>query len=433
MTKRESHIANLLLLTAMLLAGSYILMRSVGDTLFLARVGSDSLAAVFVLSGVATAALASIWFVLTRRLSLATTLRIWAVISAGLTLAAWYALPMFHHSWWLLASIYLLTEVKGAVNAMNIVSASNEAFDGHSSRRAWARFGLGAPLGAMLAGMLIGVEASFIDLRWWLLISAALDLVVLWPLARAADVALIGTIDTRTLTIRTASTWQGTRQRLALYADSSHFRWLVGLLIAAKIVVLTLISFSWKVSVNDYFGSDEQSLTRYFGILYAVIGALTLLVQAVVAGPLLSRRKLQVPLLLMPVSLFVLSVVISFGGGALFLLVILTVARSTEVWRRSVHDTTLSMLYTRIERGQRRAAISINTAIVKPAAEVSAALFLLLGPAAWRMPATLLSAAIWLLAVGALLRLLAGVRTRTKSQRSSVRVVTNRTACSEPV
>ncbi len=73
---------------------------------------------------------------------------------------------------------------------------------------------------------------------------------------------------------------------------------------------------------------------------------------------------------MMPVSLTILAAIIVFSTGAFFLLVILTLAKSLEIWRRSVHDTTLNLLYTNIERENRRTAIAVNSAVVKPMAEV---------------------------------------------------------------
>ncbi len=152
MPKLEAKAANRILLLALLLAASYTLMRTVGDSLFLSRIGTDSLAAVFVLSGITTAAIASLWFALTRRFSLAISVRVSGLLFASLTIAAWFALPQLHHSWWLLAGIYLLTEIKGCVYAINVVTATNELLGGHSSRQAWARIGLGAPLAGIIFG-----------------------------------------------------------------------------------------------------------------------------------------------------------------------------------------------------------------------------------------------------------------------------------------
>ncbi len=412
MSNLELRAANRLLIFAMILAASYTLMRTVGDSLFLSRIGNDSLAAVFVASGVATALMASLWFMLTRRLSLAVSIRVSGMLFATLTFAAWLALPALDHSWWLLAAIYLLTEIKGCVNAINIVTATNELLGGHSSRQAWARIGLGAPLAGILFGSLIGLEASFIDLRTWLLVSAVLDLLAILPLAHPTRFKVPRPSLRKDLRNSLASTIAQASRSMKVYASSSQFRFWIGCLIAAKVVVLTIITFFWKATVNDYFLGDEQSLTRYFGMFYACIGVLTLVVQGLVTGHLISQRSLYVPILVMPVTLSLLAVFLLTSSTALFAVVVVTMAKSLEIWRRSVHDTTLNLLYTHIARKNRRTAIAINSAVVKPLAEVGASLVLLLGPTYWHQSSVILGLGVWIVATIALLRLVSKTRRR---------------------
>jgi hypothetical protein len=133
---------------------------------------------------------------------------------------------------------------------------------------------------------------------------------------------------------------------------------------------------------------------------------ITLLLQAYVAAPLLNRRRIAFPLLVMPLSLLFFNNLFVFGSGVLFLAVIATMAKMMEVWRRSVHDTTLGFLYTKIERRKRRSTIAFNSGVVKPLAEVSASLMLLLGTAAFHQFALLSLTALWLISTLSLVRLI---------------------------
>ena len=413
MSKLEAKAANLLIGYAMLLAASYTMMRTVGDSLYLSRVGSDSLAAVFLASGIATAVVSSIWFWLTRRQCLSTSIRSSGLIFAALTFAAWAALPFLGHAWWLLAAIYMLTEIKGCVNAINVVTAMNEILGKHSSRRSWARIGLGTPLAGIIVGALMGVEATFIDLRYWLLFSALLDLLSVVPLANTPKLVVPKSAAKLEVEDSYKSMISNASKMLEVYVCPRKFRFWIGILIAAKVVVLTLVTFYWKISVNDFFSGNEQLLTRYFAVFYACIGLMTLLVQSVLTGRLISHgRNLQIPILVMPVTLTILGVVVVFGAGTLFLLVVLTLAKSLEIWRRSVHDTTLNLLYTNIERENRRGAIAVNSAVVKPLAEVGASMCLLLGTARWHQSFVVLGLGFWVVAAFSLLKLLAQRRRR---------------------
>ncbi len=418
--QRERTAVFRLFLYSMVLAASYTLARTVGDSLFLSRIGSENLAVVFVISGLTTAFVASGWYALTRKLPLGVVVKISSLTFAFLTLVAWWALPYLHHSLWLLGAIYLLTEIKGCVNAINIITAMNDVLGSHSSRHAWARIGLGVPLAGIVAGSLVGIEGSYVELRTWLLVAAILDLLAAAPLLRLSKLRLDNSAS--------ASTGRRLSGRLArfaakmkVYACSQQFRFWIAILIAAKVIVLTLVTFEWKVSVNRFFQGNEAVLAQFFGTFYAGAGIATLLVQAFVTGRLLNRRSIYVPILVMPVSFILLNALFIAGSGALFLLVVTTLAKSLEVWRRSVHDTTLNFLYTKIERSKRRSTIALNSAVVKPLAEVFASLILLVGSVYWHKSLILFATVTWILAAVALLRLIAvqGRRVRREKRLDS--------------
>ena len=95
-----------------------------------------------------------------------------------------------------------------------------------------------------------------------------------------------------------------------------------------------------------------------------------------------------------------------------------TAARSMHVWRRSVHDTTLNLLYTKIDRDKRRSTIAANTAVVKPLSEVSASLVLLFGAIQFHGVVLLGATGLWLLATLVLLRLIHKIRRASKQTAS---------------
>lgn len=379
MAKIEKFAANQLLFYSTSLAASYILMRAAADSLFLSRVGNDGLATVFVTSALATALIATTWHAVTHKYRLLYVTTIAGFICSIATLGTWVLLPYLDHSWWMLATIYVLTELKGCINTINIVAASNEVLGGHSNRSAWAKVGLGVPIAMVLAGLLVGVEASIVATQTWLLLSAIVDLIALIPIAN---------IQHRTHAL---SKYRKTRKRLARrtvrsgrrhvrqYVHSGKFQNWIGTLIASKVIVLTIVAFYWKTTVNTFYQSDEAALARYFGLFYFVLGVATLVLQTWITRWLLENNRLGFAILLMPLAIFVCSIALLLNAGSIVLLVALTLARLFESWRRSVNDTTLNLLYTNIDRAKRRSAIVFNVAFLKPAAEVFASSFLILG------------------------------------------------------
>lgn len=390
---------------SLLLAASYIMSRTVGDSLFLARIGNTNLALVFVVSGLTTAILASTWYAITHKWSLKISQRVSGSVFAVLTFAAWWFLPYWHHSLWLLGGIYLLAEVKGCVNAINVISAMSDILGSHSRRRAWARVGLGVPVAGLAIGSLIGIEAEIIEVRTWLLVSAVLDLIVAFPLAPTVKLRVPPVIPSKS---SGKSTSKPTSKRH--YACSRQFQFWIAILIATKVIVLTLVAFEWKSTVNEFYSGNEQELTRYFGLFYAITGGTTLLFQAFLTGRLLRSRIIAFPILVMPIAFLMLNFLFVVGSGIFFLFMVMTFARSVETWRRSVHDTTINLLYTKIERSKRRRAIAINSAIVKPLAEVFASFVLFLGSVFAHKSLILVATGVWLFATISLLRLLASVK-----------------------
>jgi ATP/ADP translocase len=402
----ESKAVFRLFLYSLILASSYTLVRTVGDSLFLSRIGSGQLAWVYVLSGIMTALAATIWFALTRKFPLEASLRVSGILFSVVTFAAFLLLPGYHHSAWLLAGIYLLADIKGCVNAINVVTAMNEILGGHSSRVSWARIGLGMPLAAILTGTLVGVGTGAISIRWWLLLSAILDMVGVIPVWHAGRLKVPHRREAPRMFDAMGSMAERFAHKVRTYTSSTQFQFWIGCLIATKVAVLTLVSFEWKISVDTFFDHKEDSLTTYFGIFYAVTGVITVLLQAFVASWLLRRRNLGFSILVMPVSLMLFNTMFALGTGIMFLAVVTTLAKVMEVWRRSVHDTTLGYLYTKIKREKRRRVIAINSGLVKPLAEVSVAFVLLFGSTTTHRMTLLIMTGLWLLSTLALIRLI---------------------------
>jgi ATP/ADP translocase len=403
-----------LFIYSLILASSYTLSRTAGDSLFLSRIGSESLAAIYVVSGIVTAFVASIWFALTRKFSLEWSFRASGIAFSLITFVAALLLPSFHHSLWLLAGIYLLADVKGCVNAINVVTAMNQILGGHSSRQGWARVGLGMPLAGILIGVLIGIEANWVSLRSWLFLSAALDLVGAVTVWNSSKLIVPKTSQFPRSLDAMSSIAERFSHRARVYASSTKFQFWIGCLIATKVAVLTMVSFEWKLSVHAVYVDDEESLTRFFGVFYAVTGVITVLLQAFVAGWLLKRRNIGLSILVMPVSLLAFNTLFVLGSGVLFLVVVSTLAKMMEVWRRSVHDTALGYLYTKIKREKRRRAIAWNSGLVKPLAEVSVSLVLLFGSGTTHRLTLLAATALWLTSTFALLRLIRKTQRRKK-------------------
>ena len=143
--------------------------------------------------------------------------------------------------------------------------------------------------------------------------------------------------------------------------------------------------------------------------------------QLLLTGRLLERRNVSLPILLMPVLLVGVAFSFVVGAGLLIVFAAATFGKSLEAWRRSVHDTTINVLYTKIERGKRRATISLNNGVIKPLSEVLASSVILFGAATVYRPLFFVVLAIWILAASKLIRLAGSTRRKQTSVSASQR------------
>jgi hypothetical protein len=422
----ERSVVWLLFAFSLVIATSYVVARTIGDSLFLSRIGNEHLALVFVLSGVATATVASGWYFLTKKFSVATTIQVSSTVFAVLAIVALLLLPKLHHSFWLLAGIYLLADIKGCINAINIVSALNTKLGRDASKSSWAFVGLAAPIAAVLMGSVLAIESSAISIQAWLAVGLCLDVIAVGigftlggtksvkdALAEHADnsgdgqrlnnVSSIAARESKTE--MTDDFRNPILAKAQTYVCSDQFRRWIGILIAAKVVVLTIIAFEWKSAVNTFFDGQTDSLVRFFGIYYGTVGAATVAIQLFATRRFLKRKNLSLPILLMPVLLLLVAVTIICSPVVLAVLVFATLGKSLDAWRRSVHDTTLNFLYTRIRRGQRRLAISVNSGLVKPLSEVAAASVIFFGSAIVYRSVLMVVLLVWIFAAIRLIKL----------------------------
>ena len=435
------------------LAGSsYTLAKTAADSLFLSRIGSESLPVVFLAAGVATALFATLWLWAAKSVSIARLLRITSSVLAVFYLVMWWKLPTMHSSFELLSVVYVLAEIKGCLYAIVAISAINETLGRKASRQAWATVLIGFPLAAIVVGMAVGSESNMWDAHDLLLVAGILDVVAIFP-----GIGLIGAQNKRrkiakelrrsklaleaeepavddqagsefsenevgNLLSKMAAQWLP----LTKFTDADSFAKWFSILIGAKVMVLTLVAFNWKVSVNEYLGSSERLLAMFFGWYYALVGAGTLLVQFFVTGRLLSKKSVVIPILVLPATMLLLIFLFIAGGGVglgiMFLFYVTTMAKSMDAWRRSTHDTAIHLLYTSVKKRKRRGMIGHNHGLVKPGAEIAAGVVLVSSTFWFQYLVLVVAAVVWLFAT---LAIIGFVRKRRSTKISKQNELSN--------
>ncbi|MDA1233000.1 MAG: Npt1/Npt2 family nucleotide transporter [Planctomycetota bacterium] len=299
------------------------------------------------------------------------------------TFASSSTVQHFDHSLILLAAIYVLAEIRGCLNTVQYGILMNEMFVGTPNHSyAVGVLSAAATLAGITFGALIGFEFYQLGTVHLLYVVAGLELLAIIP------VTLLPRIDTvcgddefesdTTQTKPNVDSYVPLKftRRLATAARSPYVRGFATL-IAITVVVSTLIEFQWKSSVAQSFATDEDRMTRFFGFYYSATNLVTGLIQILVTGKLLHHFGTRTALLVFPVTLLASTLGVVFASFDRVVLSVITLAKGCDVFKRSVNDPAIVMLYAPLQNGPRRQAITFVAGIVKPSAEAVAAILIM--------------------------------------------------------
>jgi len=357
------------------LSGSaYIMTRTVAASLFLARIGAESLPLAFAASAILVAA---VTFVASKSIPLCSA-RTFALLTyvllAALSLVLCFSIFSFDRSLLVLGSLYVLAELRGSANTINLITLSNEAFSASDSKRNFALVASGAPIAGIVVGILLGLEATVLGVFFILLLAIAFDL--------ATSVAVLF-MASRSHSDETAEELTETEDEQRV-ESSQVYKHHLAILLAIEVVVLTLVGFQWESSIGSFYGENETSMLAYFAFFYAATDMLVVLIQWFVSGKLLDRFGLKPGLCALPLLLALVGLASLLSNAPLVLVFVFTIGKGLNVLRRATYDPALSSAYGLLETDQRREAVMFNRGIVKPLAELFTA-FALMAIGFWLM------------------------------------------------
>lgn len=358
---------------AFLSTASYVFNSTLGVSLYLARVGANALPMILVVSSVTVVIVSSVTYLVilwvpAKRCMIAT----WGLLAAA-SLAISFGLEESDHSVYLLGSIYVLAEIRGCLNTVFLTTVTTDAFGRLPSKRPYALVSAGAPLAGIAIGLLLNYEASVISDAQTMQIIAVLDIAVVVCL-------LLFRVTKRHES--KASTDDAPSESDRVLPDVLRFmyryRFYLGALIVLKTVALTLIGYQWKFAVSNYLHGDETALIAFFAAYFAVTDVVILASQILITGRLLDRFGIPLPLIGLPVLLLVLGG-LSYGVHSAYgWFLLLTLAKGSDVIRRSMHDPALIASFSLLRERMRRGSIVVIRGVFKPITEVltASALFL---------------------------------------------------------
>lgn len=369
---------------AFLSSASYVLTSALGVSLYLARVGANSLPVVLLASAIAVVLASSVTYSLTLQLSTKRCiLAAWFVLAmVSLTIA--YKLENAEETLYWLVAIYVLAEIRGCLNTVFLTTVMTDAFGQTRSKRPYALVSAGAPLAGIVTGVILHYEASVVTAVQTLQVIAGLDCAVVILLTithfmSKKNVDEFTPTNINAFDKRVPHLVEGTsRITHGIRATVERYRFHLGALIIFKTAALTLIGYQWKFSASVYLHEQETSLIAFFAAYYAVTDVLILVTQFFISGRLLDRFGIRLALIGYPCLLIMLGIIAFLIKTPFEWFALLTITRGADVIRRSLHDPALAAAFASIAAKRRRRTIVFINGILKPIAEVLTALALLL-------------------------------------------------------
>ncbi|MCA9034243.1 MAG: hypothetical protein KDA91_03880 [Planctomycetaceae bacterium] len=372
----QQRAVGLLFLYSFLTSSSYFVARTVGDSLFLSQRGISSLPEMFLFSAIAvglSAALANRLGKSVRILRIARTTRI-SLVTATLLLD-WLD-GLNETRIWAVSLLYILAEVRGCLNTIQLTSLLAEVFQHQRAKSAFAVVAAGAPMAGIATGIVMGSEILALGGRTWLIFLCGLDLFAVatlsFPLFRS------GSTWQRRLSEQTAFRNNIENPLLASTGNTNNTVFLIALMTmtACKSLVLTMISYQWKSIAAVHFQSNEALLTAYFARFYAVTDSLILMIQLFATGRLLNRIGTSRALQAFPVLCALIALLLLQSREYLSSLLAVTIARAGDVYRRSIYDVATAELFLPLEIPMQRKYNAVANGIVKPATEAAASVLI---------------------------------------------------------
>jgi hypothetical protein len=177
--------------------------------------------------------------------------------------------------------LYAWSGLFGLVILAEFWLLANDLFHAREARRMFGVLGAGAILGGILGGVSSGWLARHIGAEGLLyvvaaeLMAAAVAAHLAWS-ARPAD----GPVAEKTPT--------GASEGFALLRESGYVR-LLAIIMVCMTVCITVAEWQYKAIAKAHFGSHQDELTRFFGLVAALVSAASFVFQIVGTTVLLKR------------------------------------------------------------------------------------------------------------------------------------------------
>lgn len=340
---------------------TFIIGRTVRDTLFLHRVPLDTLPLMYVAVAVAVS-VASYFYskiadgVRRDRLVLR-SLGLFSVVTLAFYVAFFVGVP----GDWPYGLLYVSVEILGALSMIQFWTFSGDVFSSRQAKRLFGFIGAGGVLANVVCGFAVGALAPAIGPEQLLLVVVAL-FVACAALVRAASA--IAREDLERAVQKPRGRGIGVARDSGAVLHNTHLQ-LIAALVVVTFLTVTLVDYQFKVVARASMLSEAQ-LAAFFGNFYGVGGIIACLTQFFVTGRLIERAGLIPALLVLPGMMAVGVGTMAFVPTVSALFAVTLAKGAENIFRYTVNDATTQLLYSPVPAARRGRAKAFIDGILKP-------------------------------------------------------------------
>lgn len=346
----------------MSVVSTFIIGRTVRDTLFLHRVELSKLPLMYMATAVAVATAAYGYSRVADKYRRDRLIVASLFVSSALTFLFWAVIRMEIAGAWLYAVLYVLVEILGAISMIQFWTFASDIFSGRQGKRLFGFIGAGGVLSNIICGFGIGAIAPIIGSANLLVITGVIFFLCTF---------VVRAIGKRSYRDLEAAVKKPKKRSIGIQKDSGtvfhskHLK-LIAAIVVLTFLTVTVVDYQFKVIAKTKLPS-EQELASFFGYFYGFTGIISSLMQFFVTGRLLERSGIVVALLVLPAAM------LTGAGAMLFVplisaLVAATIAKGAEnIFRYTINDATTQLLYVPVPSHNRGRAKAFIDGILKPA------------------------------------------------------------------
>ncbi|MEM9692395.1 MAG: MFS transporter, partial [Myxococcota bacterium] len=321
-------------LVAMLAAHS--MLETARDAMFLSHLPPEQLPVVYIAIAVLAWGVSKANQWATTRWSRRRLLSICLALG-GVVTASFFAITASQEAM-ALGALYVWTGLLATVVVVQFWLQLGDVLDVGQAKRLFSIIAAGGLVGATLGSAGASALLEVTSARHLLLLAGSLFVF--------ASILPLGFTPTASAPRRRRASFEGARGGLAEIKHDPYLRRLF-LMVLVGAVLVTMVDFLFKAKVVAEAENQGWDLGMFFGRFYAVVNAISLLVQVVVAPRLLGAVGVNRALVVMPTLLF-----LGAMGFATTLALVpaLLLKASDGALRHSVHRTATEILYLPLER-----------------------------------------------------------------------------------